>query len=1336
MNNRFSESFGYKLIYIFRINDKAHNSLLKIGDATIETNDAIDKLPPNCKALNQAAKARINTYTKTAGVEYELLHTELAVRTNIKKGVIEAFRDHDVHAVLKNSRIENKTLNGSREWYVVDLETAKKAIEAVKACSVAISQIDTKSENTPIVFRPEQLEAIKLTLKQFKTSDRMLWNAKMRFGKTLSSLEVIKQSNFKKSIIVTHRPVVDNGWCEDFGKLFFDRLDYEYGSKNNNVTVEQLLENGKSFVYFASIQDLRGSDTVGGKFDKNNAVFDIDWDLIIVDEAHEGTTTALGSDVISALFKENSMYPTKLLELSGTPFNILKNYDDNIYTWDYVMEQKAKAEWDNIHFGDSNPYSDLPKLNIFVYDLGDMLKKKYVEIEDKAFNFKEFFRTWTGDIKKDYKAMPVDAKEGDFVHAGDVMSFLNLITKQDNNTMYPFATKEYRDLFKHSFWMLPGVKEARALSAMLQKHPVFSAFDIVNVAGDGDVEDKTGEALSKVHTAIDNAGDDGYTITLSCGKLTTGVTVKEWTAVFYLAGSFSTSAANYLQTIFRVQSPCNKNGKVKENCYVFDFAPDRTLKMIAESVAISTRAGKTKDSDKMIMGEFLNFCPVIALSGTGMKTYDTNKLLQQLKRAYAERAVQNGFDDNNLYNDELTKLDNLDMEEFIKLKAIVGSSKASEKTKDIDVNSQGLTNEQYEELEKLEKKSKAQRTPDEEKRIEELKEKKKQKQNAISILRGISIRMPLLIYGADVNFDEEFTLDKFLDDKIVDPKSWDEFMPTGVTKTIFKRFMKYYDPEVFVVAGRKIRNTVKGADSLLPTERVQAIANLFACFKNPDKETVLTPWRVVNMHLSDCIGGYSFYEENPPVNAPMIEQPRFVDQGKVTTDTLSNTSAKILEINSKTGLYPLYVTYSIFRSKCDKYKAEELTEELQEKVWLETVKDNIFVICKTPMAKQITKRTLVGYKMAPVNAHYFVDLINMMKNKPENFIAKVKRPSYWDKEGKEMKFDAIVGNPPYHEETTNGGNQGKPIYHYFVQQAQNISSSYISMITPSRWFAGGMGLDAFRLIMINNKNIIKIVDFTNSKDCFSNISISGGVNYFLIGNTDIKECEFTSIINENRNTLIRPLDEYNVLVRYNQAVSILHKINISNNTSLSTYVSSISPYGLSTKIRGKSELSNDYNIKLYASSSISYIKRSDIVKADINLTEYKVMVSQTSAEHAGEPSKDGKFRVLTSTMTVLYPNEACTHSYLTIGAFENNVDANNLLLYLKTKYVRFLILQSMSSIHITKSTFYFVPLQDFTENSDIDWSKSISEIDQQLYKKYNLTEEEIAFIESMIKPME
>ena len=274
---------------------------------------------------------------------------------------------------------------------------------------------------------------------------------------------------------------------------------------------------------------------------------------------------------------------------------------------------------------------------------------------------------------------------GDFVHADDVRSFLNLITKEDEESQYPYSSKAYRDLFRHSLWMIPGVREAKALSKMMKNHPVFSFFDIVNVAGDGDEEEKSDTALAKVRNAIKKAGDDGYTITLSCGKLTTGVTVKEWNAVFMLAGSFSTSAANYLQTIFRVQSPCNKDGKIKDNCYVFDFAPDRTLKMVAESVTLSTKAGKTSDSDRKILGEFLNYCPVISIDGTMMREYQTNRLLQQLKRAYAERAVQNGFDDNNLYNDELLKLDDVDLAEFNKLKGIIGSSKAQQKTKEVPV---------------------------------------------------------------------------------------------------------------------------------------------------------------------------------------------------------------------------------------------------------------------------------------------------------------------------------------------------------------------------------------------------------------------------------------------------------------------------------------------------------------------------------------------------------------------------------------------------------------------------------------------------------------------------
>ena len=341
-------------------------------------------------------------------------------------------------------------------------------------------------------------------------------------------------------------------------------------------------------------------------------------------------------------------------------------------------------------------------MNIYTYNLGDLLQNSaYVELEDKAFNFREFF---------------VTNDNGNFVHESDIKNFLNMLIKSSSDN-YPYSNEEYRKLFRHSLWMIPGVKAGKALSKLLKTHEVFKNFEIVNVAGNGDTDEESADALEKVRKAIDN---NDYTITLSCGKLTTGVTIPEWTAVFMLAGSFSTSAMSYLQTIFRVQSPCRTNGKFKQNCYVFDFAPDRTLKVVAESAAISARAGKTDDNDRRILGEFLNFCPIIAVDGSEMKKYDTNRLLQQLKRAYAERVVQNGFDDTNLYNDLLLKLDDLDIEKFNNLKGIVGSSKAQQKTKDIEINAQGFTDEEYEKIKQIERKPVRERTQEENNLLEEI----------------------------------------------------------------------------------------------------------------------------------------------------------------------------------------------------------------------------------------------------------------------------------------------------------------------------------------------------------------------------------------------------------------------------------------------------------------------------------------------------------------------------------------------------------------------------------------------------------------------------------------
>ncbi|MBP5465889.1 MAG: Eco57I restriction-modification methylase domain-containing protein, partial [Treponema sp.] len=700
-----------------------------------------------------------------------------------------------------------------------------------------------------------------------------------------------------------------------------------------------------------------------------------------------------------------------------------------------VMEQRAKAEWDKLHQGDPNPYSVLPKLSIFTYSLGE-LYPEYADA-DIAFNFREFFRT---------------DETGGFIYESNVRQFLDLLTKENADSNYPYATEEYRQNFRHSLWMIPGVKEARALSELLKEHPVFSHFNIANVAGAGDEEVDSRDALKLVEDAIGANPEETYSITLSCGRLTTGVSVKPWTACFMLSGSFNTAASSYMQTIFRVQTPAVIGGKQKEECFVFDFAPDRTLKVIAETAKISSKAGKTTQTDREILGDFLNFCPIIGFEGSQMKAYDTEKMLGQLKKAYVERVVRNGFEDNYLYNDDLLHMDKLELEAFSKLKEIIGSTKAQGKTGDININAQGLTDEQYELLEQPEVRQKPPKELTDEQRqvLEREKEARKNRDAAVSILRGISIRMPLLMYGADLQknrdgTEDPITLDNFTD--LVDDLSWSEFMPQGVTKEVFAQFKKYYDADVFRESGIKIRDMTKAADRLSIEERIERISTIFNSFRNPDKETVLTPWRVVNMHLGESLGGWVFYDKD---FKETIAEPVFVEQSGVTAE-LYKKNTHILEINSKSGLYALYCAYSVYRTRSKLELGPKPTRQMEIDLWKRVLAENIFLICKTPMAKKIAQRTLAGFSGANVNAHYFEDLVNQLKNKPENFIGKVGKTNYWKKEGNgNMKFDAIVGNPPYQVMATGDANGSDPIYHLFVDVACSLGEK-VTFIHPARF---------------------------------------------------------------------------------------------------------------------------------------------------------------------------------------------------------------------------------------------------------------------------------------------
>ena len=1360
---KFDCTYKYKLIYVFSMPYDTHKGLLKIGEATLTTDTKPDYLTPNCRELNQAAIARIKGYTATASVNFKLEYTELAVLQ--KDGYTFTFKDKDVHKVLMNSGVHKVQPNGAtgEEWFETTLDVAVNAIKAVKAGKSTLSATEkTSSEKTTakIDFREEQEAAIEQTIKAFKKDNEMLWYAKMRFGKTLTALEVVRRSQYRRVIIVTHRPVVSDGWSTDFSKIFYKgSSEHEYSFElktndsaytfdekidlENDLKIRRLDKNGNYFLYFASIQDLRGSVRVGGKFNKNNAVFDLDWDLIIVDEAHEGTQTELGDNVIKQLRKAN----TKVLALSGTPFNLLDKFgEDNVYTWDYVMEQKKKSDWDAQHYGDHNPYADLPQMHIYTYDLGEKLKK-YVsdEYDTKAFDFREFFRVWSrGPHGK--REIPQGATEGNFVHEADVRSFLDLMAKDDKDSIYPFSIDAYRNMFRHTLWMVPGVKEARALSEMLRHHPVFMHFGIANVAGEGDTyeEDHAKDALELVRSTIRN---NKYSITLSCGKLTTGVTVPEWTAVLMLSGSYSTAASQYMQTIFRVQSAGSIDGKQKTDCYVFDFAPDRTLKVLTETVHISRKPGKNEKKRREVMTEFLNYCPVIAIAGSRMTKYSVNSMMEQVKQIYAERAVNSGFEDESIYNDELLKLDDIDASKFNALKDIIGSSKAQKKKDSVVVNGQGLNDEQIAHLDDGDDEPDEKPVPLTPEEIAERLKKKQAKEarkKAIDILRGISIRMPLMIYGANVPIDEDIDIDRFVE--LVDDTSWAEFMPKGVTKKLFADFTKYYDRDVFIAAGKRIRKLAAAADKETPTRRVKLIAEIFRHFKNPDKETVLTPWRVVNMHMSDTLGGWCFFneqfEDDTQEEKHRLDEPRFVDRGDVTAEVFREDT-HILEINSKTGLYPLYVAYSVYRQKLEDTTDDDWEPAELQAMWEEVLRDNIYVICKTPMAKYITKRTLTGYHDNVVNAHYFDDLVNMLKSKPEQFKKKILKGSYWGKEVKEMKFDAIVGNPPYQEETaqaqstTNGQAPRTNVFQYFQMISDELSCGAISLIYPgARWIHRfGKGLAQFGLNQINDKTLVRVDFYQDANEIFKDVAIADGITVVYKNKSKAGD-GFEYVYHRGNETIAVHMDypgEQLLPLNPNDG-SIISKVNsFVDKKHLQFMFDRVLPrtlYGIESNFVEENplkvtELTDGYilkpnEIKLFANDKAGKAGRSKWYVADKSiiesgkeyLSEWQVVVSSANA---GGQKRDNQIEIIDN-------HSAFGRSRVALGSFKTEKEAVNFYHYCKTTLIRFMFL--MTDEALTSLGKKVPDIMDYSDqNTLVDFQKDLN---PQLYALVGLTSDEIS----------
>ena len=320
-----------------------------------------------------------------------------------------------------------------------------------------------------------------------------------------------------------------------------------------------------------------------------------------------------------------------------------------------------------------------------------------------------------------------------------------------------------------------------------------------------------------------------------------------------------------------------------------------------------------------------------------------------------------------------------------------------------------------------------------------------------------------------------------------------------------------------------------------------------------------------------------------------------------------------------------------------------------------------------------------------------------------------------------MKFDVIISNPPYHISDGGNGASARPLYHLFVEQSKKLKPRYLCMIIPARWYSGGKGLDEFREKMLNDGHIKRMVDYTNSSDCFPGVDVAGGVCYFLWSRDYQGLCEYTNNFAGKTSTIVKRLNEYSTFIRYPVSDTIIFKVTALNEKTMDSMVTTRKPFGLATNVL---PLERGDLVLRYNKGKGSY-DRSLINTGKEYIDKWKVMISYLSAEHAGQPDKSGMFKIL-STMEILPPCHICTETYLLAGWFDTEKEAKNLLSYLSTKFVRFLIWQIAISQHITKGCFSFVPIQDFSR----PWT------DADLYAKYGLTDDEIAFIESMIKPME
>ncbi len=608
-------------IYAYELPDVAtHKGLLKVGYTIRDS------------------KERIAEQLKTARLNYKIVFSESAMKNDGS-----AFTDHDIHRYLRKKGIKN--VDG--EWFACNVDVLRAALIAIKT-----GIINEDNRTLDFGMRPEQTEAVDKTIAYFKSyrkenpnqTPHFLWNAKMRFGKTFASYQLAKKMGWRRILVLTFKPAVQSAWDEDLA-THIDFEGWQFISRNG-LNFENA-DKQKPFVCFGSFQDYLGKNEAGGKKPRNEWVHTTNWDCVIFDEYHYGAWRESAKELFEAegekelkfaegvgidYFEEGNMPITTnaYLYLSGTPFRAIASgefIEEQIFNWTYSDEQKAKENWSD----NPNPYASLPRMVMLTYQLPDSIREIAMKGEFNEFDLNIFFSA---------NGIGATAK---FDYESEVQKWLDLIrgsfseTTIDNLKLgakkppFPFSHAPLLNVLSHTFWFLPSVASCFAMKNLLEQkqNKFYQDYEVIVAAG---MSAGIGvEALPPILKAMGNPLET-KTITLSCGKLTTGVSVKPWTGIFMLRNS--SSPETYFQAAFRVQTPWtikntdskspNKEEIIKQECYVFDFAPDRALKQIAD---YSCRLNVGESNPEKKVAEFIHFLPVLAYDGSSMKQVDAAGIL-------------------------------------------------------------------------------------------------------------------------------------------------------------------------------------------------------------------------------------------------------------------------------------------------------------------------------------------------------------------------------------------------------------------------------------------------------------------------------------------------------------------------------------------------------------------------------------------------------------------------------------------------------------------------------------------------------------------------------------